>query len=150
MRFSSTRINWITFLSIFTLLISSVVSSAPLMSFQLFDASSTNQSTSSSTPPQRLDCHRGGGIDHAKMGHSVSAPISHDMTEARSLSCCSGADSEYNCCGATCVNLLTFIPNVNNDPHVKTRLSRIENLTQGERVHRPQSLYRPPRACSKF
>ncbi|MCK6265774.1 hypothetical protein KP803_21165 [Vibrio sp. ZSDE26] len=110
----------------------------------MLDISNSNQSTPSPTQSQLPDCHGGTNIDHTQMGHSVNVPTSHDMSKANSLPCDSSADSVHNCCSATCVNVMAFIPSLDNATHFESRLSRIEALTQGDRVHRPQSLYRPP------
>lgn len=146
MRFSATRINWITLLSIFTLLTSSVVSSAPLMSFQMLDSINSISSSKSIQPrssSQQGDCHPAINNDHAQMSHHSSSSDSY-LTQSESLHCDSSAESMHNCCTATCVNVIAFIPNSNNDTNFKIRLSKMEALTLGKRVHRPHSLYRPP------
>ncbi|WP_141707003.1 hypothetical protein [Vibrio genomosp. F10] len=121
------------------------------MSFQMLDSvglmSNSNVSASQSIQPtsssQLPDCHSVMNSDYDQMNHHYSS-TDWLLTQSDSLHCDGGAESAHNCCTATCVNVMAFIPNLNNDTHLKTRLSRIETLNQGERVHRPHSLYRPP------
>ncbi|MEZ9229643.1 hypothetical protein AB4259_00980 [Vibrio amylolyticus] len=113
------------------------------MSFQMLDIANANPSVQSTIQSELPDCHRASN-DHAQMGHGSSTPTSQTMTESDPPSCNSNADSMHNCCSATCVNVMAFTPSLNKVTHIETRLSKIESHTQGERVQRPQSLYRPP------
>jgi hypothetical protein len=142
MRLSSVRIIWITFVSTFTLLASSIVSSSPLMTFKMFQLTSASESHQITVVAQLPDCL--GSSLHTHMDHDVSPHSSHSLSQSSSQPCDSHSESPHNCCSATCINILAFLPSFKNTTHFASQLSPIDDFSWGERVHRPQSLYRPP------
>ncbi|WP_308852264.1 hypothetical protein, partial [Vibrio vulnificus] len=109
MRFSSLRIFWISFISMFAMLSSSFASSAPLMTFQML---STVQSQSTMTSDcgmsvKVVDPHAMHSGSHqsassqAESNQAVKTPANHCATDAPSI---------HNCCTAACVSVFAFLP----------------------------------------
>lgn len=139
MRLSSLRIIWITLFSIVTLLSSSVVASSPLMTFNMLTTMSASHISKNSS---LSGCH-----DH--LSNSASSASSHEHGIEKTASHCdSDSKSVHNCCSATCINIMAFVPNSVNHALLSEELALIEGSTQKVFSLYPQSLYRPPIASS--
>ncbi|HDY7902405.1 TPA: hypothetical protein RQK50_000573 [Vibrio vulnificus] len=143
MRFSSLRIFWISFISMFAMLSSSFASSAPLMTFQML---STVQSQSTMTSgcgmsvkvvdPHAL--HSGShqsASSQAESNQAVKTPANHCATDAPSI---------HNCCTAACVSVFAFLPQTAHSLPVSYHMALIPRESTAWSIERQQSLYRPP------
>ncbi|WP_367986552.1 hypothetical protein AB2S62_08195 [Vibrio sp. NTOU-M3] len=131
MRYSRLRIFWITALSIMTMLVSSVVSSAPLMTFHML---SNNQT-------QMMSSHCGEPSSDTMQHHDTSHTMKH---QSSFMACAGDVDMQHNCCGATCVSVLGFVPVTTNSALLPAQLALIPHEPLLVAVSRGRSLYRPP------
>ncbi|HDY7702079.1 hypothetical protein JKP28_16705 [Vibrio vulnificus] len=143
MRFSSLRIFWITFISMFAMLSSSFASSAPLMTFQML---STVQSQSTMTSNcgmsvKVIDPHAMHSGNHqsasfqAENNQAAKTPANHCATDAPSI---------HNCCTAACVSVFAFLPQTAHSLPVSYHMALIPRESTAWSIERQQSLYRPP------
>jgi len=130
MRLSTYRIVWISLLSMLALLSSELVSSAPLMTFQM---ASQAQPANAAVD----HCSAQSAVIAANDGHSAS----HDIP---SVSCEADPDKMHNCCSAACVSVFAYFPPANQIVNARTHLALIPLERQGNSIERPRSLYRPP------
>ncbi len=130
MRFSTSRIFWITIFSMLALLSAELVSSAPLMSLQM-----SGTSHSMSMP-----------VDHCAGGTALSDPLENHSVFAASPSadCDSDPDNMHNCCGAACLSVFAYFPPVNQLVDVKTQRALIPLEPRDGSIALARSLYRPP------
>lgn len=127
MSVSPIRKIWISLLSIVAMLMSSYVSSAPLMTFQMLSQSQSVAMASS---------HCGSGA----MKH-------HDLataTDTASSPCDSENNMTHNCCSAVCSTAFALFTHTPEQIDIATRLALIRVETAGQVVSRQTSLYRPP------
>ncbi|EPX4140827.1 hypothetical protein ACW0FS_000423 [Vibrio vulnificus] len=143
MRFSSLRIFWISFISMFAMLSSSFASSAPLMTFQML---STVQSQSTMTSDcgmsvKVVDPHAMHSGSHqsassqAESNQAVKTPANHCATDAPSI---------HNCCTAACVSVFAFLPQTAHSLPVSYHMALIPRESTAWSIERQKSLYRPP------
>ncbi|ENO8415093.1 hypothetical protein ACEQ4U_000407 [Vibrio mimicus] len=136
MRLSPLRIFWISIISMFAMLSSSIASSAPLMSWQMISAS-TYQSESETEAPSGCVM-----MDSKQISHAM--PMSHSSMEESSSHCMSDAPSIHNCCTAACVSVFAFLPQTAYSLPAQYQLALIPYESAKSVVQRQQSLYRPP------
>ncbi|MGR3020721.1 putative secreted protein [Vibrio vulnificus] len=132
MRFSSLRIFWISFISMFAMLSSSFASSAPLMTFQMLNASSI-QTDVTSACSMTMD---------EMSSHAMYMPPS---SEKNSHSPCMNDDlAIHSCCTAACVSVFAFLPQSSYSLQAHYQLASIPHESSTLVIQRQQSLYRPP------
>lgn len=132
MRLSPIRIFWISIISMFAMLSSSIASSAPLMALQMISASSHQSEVPSGCVM----------VDSNQLSHSM--PMSHSSMEESSNHCMSDAPSIHNCCTAACVSVFAFLPQTSYSLPAQYQLALIPYESAKSVVQRQQSLYRPP------
>ncbi len=143
MRFSSLRIFWITFISMFAMLSSSFASSAPLMTFQMLSAVQS-QSTMTS------DCGMSVKVIDPHAMHSGSHQSANSQAESNQAAktptnhCATDAPSIHNCCTAACVSVFAFLPQTAHSLPVSYHMALIPRESTAWSIERQQSLYRPP------
>ncbi|EHU9439254.1 TPA: hypothetical protein RQL13_000311 [Vibrio vulnificus] len=143
MRFSSLRIFWISFISMFAMLSSSFASSAPLMTFQML---STVQSQSTMTS----DCGMSVKVVDPHALHSGSHQSASSQAESNQAAktpnshCATDAPSIHNCCTAACVSVFAFLPQTAHSLPVSYHMALIPRESTAWSIERQQSLYRPP------
>nr|WP_165387790.1 hypothetical protein [Vibrio vulnificus] len=132
MRFSSLRIFWISFISMFAMLSSSFASSAPLMTFQMLNASSI-QTDVASACSMTMD---------EMSSHAMHMPPS---SEKNSHPPCMNDDlAIHSCCTAACVSVFAFLPQSSYSLQAHYQLALIPHESSTLAIQREQSLYRPP------
>ncbi|MGF1718519.1 hypothetical protein L4D20_00575 [Vibrio kyushuensis] len=123
------------------MLTTSVASSAPMMTFKMLDHDLQLQSNIS-------PCHSQISADDSRhQQHSLTKRDSMQTlsdTMSSSPHCESNNESAHTCCSATCATVVVFTPNVTTPLLFDHKKSLFSSLSQGNRVLRPQSLYRPP------
>ncbi|HFQ5016053.1 TPA: hypothetical protein ACGUP9_002052 [Vibrio vulnificus] len=143
MRFSSLRIFWISFISMFAMLSSSFASSAPLMTFQMLSAVQS-QSTMTS------DCGLSVKVVDPHAMHSGSHQSASSQAEINQAAktpnspCATDAPSIHNCCTAACVSVFAFLPQTAHSLPVSYHMALIPRESTAWSIERQQSLYRPP------
>ncbi|EPF2929469.1 hypothetical protein ACSL9C_002344 [Vibrio navarrensis] len=139
MRFSSVRIFWISIISIFAMLTSGIVSSAPLMTFQMLSAVQS-QSTVQSQITMTSDCGMSVKVVDPHAIHSVS----HQSAKTPTNHCTTDAPSIHNCCTAACASVFAFLPQTAHSLPVSYHMALIPRESTAWSIERQQSLYRPP------
>ncbi|EKA5636115.1 hypothetical protein OKZ62_002019 [Vibrio navarrensis] len=139
MRFSSVRIFWISIISIFAMLTSGIVSSAPLMTFQMLSAVQS-QSTAQSPITMTSDCDMSVKVVDPHAIHSVS----HQSAKTPTNHCTTDAPSIHNCCTAACASVFAFLPQTAHSLPVSYHMALIPRESTAWSIERQQSLYRPP------
>lgn len=139
MRFSSVRIFWISIISIFAMLTSGIVSSAPLMTFQMLSAVQP-QSTVQSQITMTSDCGMSVKVVDPHAIHSVT----HQSAKTPANHCATDAPSIHNCCTAACASVFAFLPQTSYSLPAQYQLALIPYESAKSVVQRQQSLYRPP------
>lgn len=134
MRLSPLRIFWISIISMFAMLSSSIASSAPLMTWQMISVS-VHQSKAEAPSGCVM-------MDSSQMSHSM--PMSHSSMEEGSNHCMSDAPSIHNFCTAACVSVFAFLPQTTYSLPAQYQLALIPYESAKSVVQRQQSLYRPP------
>lgn len=134
MRLSPLRIFWISIISMFAMLSSSIASSAPLMTLQMISASVHQSETEAPSGCVMMDS--------SQMSHTM--PMSHSSMEESSSHCMSDAPSIHNCCTAACVSVFAFLPQTAYSLPAQYQLALIPYESAKSVVQRQQSLYRPP------
>ncbi|RJX72978.1 hypothetical protein DZ860_07450 [Vibrio sinensis] len=159
---------WLTLVTALTLLVSSVVSSAPLMTFQMIEAN-TKMTMSSHDDNNDELMHSSGHNDssHHAMNQSMDPNQTHHaLTRAPSnsphhnstsveneigsnnidsmINCADGNNMSHNCCDATCTNVMAALSQAraSHFQHTQLALMPLEGLTA--ETFEPSSLYRPP------
>lgn len=132
MRLSSVRIFWISLISIFAMLSSSIASSAPLMTLQMASASIHQSEVPSGCVM----------MDSSQMFHSMR--MDHASVQENSSHCMSDAPPIHNCCTAACVSVFAFLPQTSYSLPAQYQLALIPYESAKSVVQRQQSLYRPP------
>ncbi|MGY3569600.1 hypothetical protein [Vibrio paucivorans] len=130
MRLSRLRTIWISALSGLALLLSTVASSEPLMTFQMLSAESSSSMTT-------MSCHSG----------MKSPMMHHDMkvSESSPTSCGSEMDSTmHHCCLAACINVLAFPKQTLSSFALTYKLALIPLEPHVNAVNVTRSLFRPP------
>ena len=125
MSFKHLRTIWIATFTLIALTLSSVASSAPLMSLKML--SMTHNATMS------IDGHCAEMSNHGM----------HD-TSVKDKQCDQKMADVDTCCSMACVSFSAYIPN--NNTHL-SRLSQLVKIPQDTNSHKsnyPRSLYRPP------
>ncbi|MBE4577670.1 hypothetical protein BOO30_09245 [Vibrio navarrensis] len=149
MRFSSVRIFWISIISIFAMLTSGIVSSAPLMTFQMLSAVQS-QSTVQSQISMTSDCSmRMKVVDphamHSGSHHSASSQAeSNQAANTPTNHCATDAPSIHNCCTAACASVFAFLPQTAHSLPASYHMALIPRESAAWSIERQQSLYRPP------
>lgn len=132
MRLSPIRIFWISIISMFAMLSSSIASSAPLMALQMISASSHQSEVPSGCVM----------VDSNQLSHSM--PMDNSSMQENSSHCMSDAPSIHNCCTAACVSVFAFLPQTAYNLPAQYQLALIAYESAKSVVQRQQSLYRPP------
>ncbi|MEI2564580.1 hypothetical protein V7T16_12825 [Vibrio metoecus] len=132
MRLSPIRIFWISIISMFAMLNSSIASSAPLMALQMISASSHQSEVPSGCVM----------VDSNQLSHSM--PMDNSSMQENSSHCMSDAPSIHNCCTAACVSVFAFLPQTAYNLPAQYQLALIAYESAKSVVQRQQSLYRPP------
>ncbi len=132
MRLSPIRIFWISIISMFAMLSSSIASSAPLMALQMISASSHQSEVPSGCVM----------VDSNQLSHSM--PMDNSSMQENSSHCMSDAPSIHNCCTAACVSVFAFLPQTAYNLPAQYQLALIPYESAKSVVQRQQSLYRPP------
>lgn len=139
MRFSSLRIFWISFISMFAMLSSSFASSAPLMTFQMLSAVHS-QSTVQFQSTMASDC----GMSVKEVDPHAMHSGSHQAAKTPINHCATDAPSIHNCCTAACVSVFAFLPQTAHSLPVSHHIALIPRESTACSIERQQSLYRPP------
>lgn len=130
MRLYSTRLFWITLISVFTLLSSSFVSSAPLMTMHMLTKATHNHQAEMSA-----DC---AVLEHSSLTHNVE--LNHtSVTKSVNTKMSEGACSSH-----ACVSIVAVLALPSHDFPVSFQLALIPVESTPSTLHRKQSLYRPP------
>ncbi|MGL0928286.1 hypothetical protein ACSTDZ_04830 [Vibrio vulnificus] len=149
MRFSSLRIFWISFVSMFAMLSSSFASSAPLMTFQMLSAVQS-QSSVHSQSTMTSDCGMNVKVVDPHAMHSGSYQSASYQAESNQAAktptnhCATDAPSIHNCCTAACVSVFAFLPQTAHSLPVSYNMALIPRESTAWSIERQQSLYRPP------
>lgn len=130
MRFSTSRIFWITLFSMLALLSAELVSSAPFMSIQM-------TSTSPSMSMAAEHCMGDTVLSDTHASHNA-------LPTPPSVDCDSDPDNMHNCCGAACLSVFAYFPPVNQLVDVKTQRALIPLEPRDGSIALARSLYRPP------
>lgn len=128
MRFSTSRIFWITIFSMLALLSAELVSSAPFMSIQM-------TSTSPSMSMAADHCVGETALSDTHENHNASPTLP-------SVDC--DSDNMHNCCGAACLSVFAYSPPVKQLVDVKTQRALIPLEPRDGSITLARSLYRPP------
>lgn len=126
MHSSSRRTFWVITLSIFTMLMSNIAYSAPLMTFEMLSNNDSGHCPSMMVKRTSIAEH-----------HSDAS-----MTEMEN--CPSDSDITTNCCGSVCSVNFAVIPYINVTATPHTQRSEIEFSSTTPLTIQPKSLYRPP------
>ncbi|WP_064607582.1 hypothetical protein [Photobacterium sp. J15] len=160
MRLSPVRTIWISVISIFAMLMSGFVASAPLMTFQMLsDSYAVAQTQASQAQDKTLSVHvksssgssgsaviHCGGLmlqDKAHAMHDLAMPESV-APEQTPVNCDSEQSTPHTCCSASCATVIAFLPPINTTISNQTQPVLIPIEKQGAIIERSQSLYRPP------
>ena len=132
MSLSPLRKIWISLLSILAMLMSSFVSSAPIMTFQILSATSVESMN---------DSHCG-SMSSVKAHHTLNDVGESNLTA--DLPCGSDDSMAHNCCGAVCATVFALFAPVEQNAYINSNLALIHPDSGGETIYRQASLYRPP------
>lgn len=134
MSISPIRKIWISLFSILAMLMSSFVSSAPLMTFQML-------STTSASAESISDNHCG-SMNTLQAHHTNYNDTSQSMTP--DLPCDSDDNLAHNCCGTVCVTVFALFTPTAQNTYINSKLALIHSDSGGNAIYRQASLYRPP------
>lgn len=162
MRFTSHRTFWIALFSIFMMLMSSIVSSAPLMTFQMLSDGAIPTLEAVTGQDDREPNHR--STDHHHEAPCSAAMMATHHAESPSVpahpaasssntasnaqhamaNCNDSQDMPHNCCSAACISVFAFLPRLKQSIVRQAQLVPFTPDVIAMVPAHPQSLYRPP------
>ncbi|KXF83081.1 DUF2946 family protein [Enterovibrio coralii] len=130
MHLSAFRKFWITAFSVLVMLISSIASGAPMMTFEMMDKQHVSQTAVNACDTQS------NVMAHHEMHGMTTSQMSSD--------CGSSTMMDHDCCPAVCLSAFALFDNPYQSPQNNAKLALINADQRASVIERAQSLYRPP------